>query len=47
MSVAKQKMLSRWDLVILTSRNFDQLGSTIHLESRHIQNFDLEEYEAL
>ncbi|KFD60837.1 hypothetical protein M514_11412 [Trichuris suis] len=32
---------------ILASRDFDQLGLTIHLESRHIQNFDLEEYEAL
>ncbi|KFD67492.1 hypothetical protein M514_20333 [Trichuris suis] len=32
---------------VLTSRDFDQLGPTTHLESRHIQNFYLEEYEAL
>ncbi|KFD46746.1 hypothetical protein M513_12373 [Trichuris suis] len=31
---------------ILTSRDLDKLGRTTHLESRHIQNFDLEEYEA-
>ncbi|KFD60652.1 hypothetical protein M514_27161 [Trichuris suis] len=28
---------------ILTSRDLDKLGRTTHLESRHIQNFDLEE----
>ncbi|KFD72931.1 hypothetical protein M514_14835 [Trichuris suis] len=32
---------------ILTSRDFDQLGPTTHMESRHIPNFDPEEYEAL
>ncbi|KFD46535.1 hypothetical protein M513_12586 [Trichuris suis] len=29
---------------ILASRDVDQLGPTTHLESRYIQNFDLEEY---
>ncbi|KFD53571.1 hypothetical protein M513_05487 [Trichuris suis] len=32
---------------ILAPRDVDQLGPTTHLEPRHIQNFDLEEYEAL
>ncbi|KFD57378.1 hypothetical protein M513_01889 [Trichuris suis] len=32
---------------ILASQDFGQLGPTTHLESRHIQNFYLEDYEAL
>ncbi|KFD56095.1 hypothetical protein M514_02873 [Trichuris suis] len=32
---------------ILASRDVDQLGPTTHLESRNMQNFDLEEYGAL
>ncbi|KFD60740.1 hypothetical protein M514_11580 [Trichuris suis] len=30
-------------MTILTSRDFEQLGPTTHMESRHTQNFDLEE----